>query len=217
VARPKSERGSPARRSRVALGSVKKSVFLRHARSIRTASPASASRSPPGGVIVARGQLRFLRHRGGERPVSPWRPPTSTPWHSLMPAQRSRATCCSPRLRYWTLADLLPELTGPLFAQLQRVSAAIAAPGTDGGCAVINNTAIQNVPHLHVHVIPRTHRDGLPRTVTMLAYARGHLLLAPHQVGRRGRAGKLHMSAQRDPHPVYLRSPAERGPAGSRR
>lgn len=117
-----------------------------------------------------------------------------------MPAQRSRATCCSPRLRYWTLADLLPELTGPLFAQLQRVSAAIAAPGTDGGCAVINNTATQNVPHLHVHVIPRTHRDGLPRTVTMLAYARGHLLLAPHQVGRRGRAGKLHMSAQRDPH-----------------
>ena len=31
----------------------------------------------------------------------------------------------------------------------------------------------------------------------------------------KGTAARLHR-AQRDPHPVYLRSPAERGPAGSR-
>lgn len=54
-----------------------------------------------------------------------------------------------------------------------------AAPGTDGSFIGVNNTVTQSVSHLHVHVIPRTHRDGLRRTATMLAYACGHLFW-PH-------------------------------------
>jgi diadenosine tetraphosphate (Ap4A) HIT family hydrolase len=60
-----------------------------------------------------------------------------------------------PRLHYLTLADLPPELTGPLFARVQQVSAAMAAgSGTDGSFIGVNNTVTQSIPHLHVHVIP---------------------------------------------------------------
>jgi histidine triad (HIT) family protein len=85
-----------------------------------------------------------------------------------------------PRLHYPTLADLPPELTGRLFTRVRQLSMAMAAaPGTDGSFIGVNNTVTQSVPHLHVHVIPRTHRDGLRRTATMLAYACGHLFW-PH-------------------------------------
>ena len=84
-----------------------------------------------------------------------------------------------PRLHYPTLADLPPELTGPLFSRVRQLSMAMAAPGTDGSFIGVNNTVTQSVPHLHVHVIPRTHRDGLRRTAAMLAYACGHLFW-PH-------------------------------------
>lgn len=84
-----------------------------------------------------------------------------------------------PRAHYRTLADLPPELTGPLFARVQQLSAAMSAlDGTDGCFIGVNNTVNQSVPHLHVHVVPRTRRDGLRRTATMLAYACGHLFWA---------------------------------------
>jgi histidine triad (HIT) family protein len=85
-----------------------------------------------------------------------------------------------PRLHYRTLANLPPELTGPLFTRVRQVSAAMAAAsGTDGSFIGVNNTVTQSVPHLHVHVVPHTHRDGLRRTAAMLAYACGHLFW-PH-------------------------------------
>lgn len=86
-----------------------------------------------------------------------------------------------PRMHYRTLADLPPELTGPLFARVRQVSAAMAAAlgDADGSFIGVNNTVTQSVPHLHVHVVPRTHRDGLRRTASMLAYACGHLFW-PH-------------------------------------
>jgi histidine triad (HIT) family protein len=85
-----------------------------------------------------------------------------------------------PRLHYPTLADLPAELTGPLFTRVRQLSAAMAAaPGTDGSFIGVNNTVTQSVPHLHVHVIPRTRRDGLRGTAAMLAYACGHLFW-PH-------------------------------------
>jgi diadenosine tetraphosphate (Ap4A) HIT family hydrolase len=44
-----------------------------------------------------------------------------------------------PRLHYPTLADLPPELTGPLFTRVRQVSAAMAAaPGTDGSFIGVN-------------------------------------------------------------------------------
>ncbi len=86
-----------------------------------------------------------------------------------------------PRGHYETLADLPPELTGPLFARVRQVSAAMPAAldGVDGSFIGVNNTVTQSVPHLHVHVVPRTHRDGLRQTATTLAYTCGHLFW-PH-------------------------------------
>lgn len=75
-----------------------------------------------------------------------------------------------PRAHYVTLADLPAGLIGPLFTRVQRVSAAMpAALGAQGSFVAENNVVSQSVPHLHVHVVPRTKGDGLrgffwPRT-----------------------------------------------------
>ncbi len=69
-----------------------------------------------------------------------------------------------------TLADLPEDLVGPLFTRVQRVSAAMpSALGAQGSFVGENNVVSQSVPHLHVHVVPRTKGDGLrgffwPRT-----------------------------------------------------
>jgi histidine triad (HIT) family protein len=69
-----------------------------------------------------------------------------------------------------TLAELPADLIGPLFTRVQRVSAAVpAAFGAQGTFVAENNVVSQSVPHLHVHVVPRTKGDGLrgffwPRT-----------------------------------------------------
>jgi histidine triad (HIT) family protein len=75
-----------------------------------------------------------------------------------------------PRAHYVTLADLPGDLIGPLFGQVKRISAAMAdAYGAQGSFVAENNIVSQSVPHLHVHVVPRTKGDGLrgffwPRT-----------------------------------------------------
>jgi histidine triad (HIT) family protein len=67
-----------------------------------------------------------------------------------------------PREHYETLADLPADLVGPLFSRVQRVSAALpAALGAQGSFIALNNVVSQSVPHLHVHVVPRTRGDGL--------------------------------------------------------
>ena len=66
------------------------------------------------------------------------------------------------REHYRTLADLPSELTGPVFSQVRRLSAALpAALGAQGTFVALNNVVSQSVPHLHVHVVPRTRGDGL--------------------------------------------------------
>jgi histidine triad (HIT) family protein len=73
-----------------------------------------------------------------------------------------------PRVHLATLADL-PEV-GSLFGFVQRLSAAVEAGlGCGGTFVALNNKVSQSVPHLHVHVVPRTKGDGLrgffwPRT-----------------------------------------------------
>ena len=63
-------------------------------------------------------------------------------------------------------ADLIPDL----FGLVQRVSEAMtSALGADGSFTAINTVVSQSVPHLHVHVVPRSRGDGLrgffgPRT-----------------------------------------------------
>jgi histidine triad (HIT) family protein len=67
-----------------------------------------------------------------------------------------------PRDHYETLPDLPAELVGPLFTRVQRVSAALpAALRAQGTFVALNNVVSQSVPHLHVHVVPRTRGDGL--------------------------------------------------------
>jgi histidine triad (HIT) family protein len=67
-----------------------------------------------------------------------------------------------PHDHYETLPDLPAELIGPLFTRVQRVSAALpAALGAQGTFVALNNVVSQSVPHLHVHVVPRTRGDGL--------------------------------------------------------
>jgi len=61
-----------------------------------------------------------------------------------------------------TLPDLPQLIVGPLFSRVQRVSAAMpGALGCQGTFVALNNVVSQSVPHLHVHVVPRTKGDGL--------------------------------------------------------
>ena len=75
-----------------------------------------------------------------------------------------------PRAHHETLLDLPPELIGPLFANARRLAGALeSALGAQGSFVALNNRISQSVPHLHVHVVPRRHKDGLrgffwPRT-----------------------------------------------------
>ena len=68
----------------------------------------------------------------------------------------------APRQHVVTLADLPAAAVGPFFLQVQRVSAVMpAALGSQGTFVAANNVVSQSVPHLHVHVVPRTKGDGL--------------------------------------------------------
>ena len=61
-----------------------------------------------------------------------------------------------------TLADLVPEEIGPYFARVRAVAVAMPIALEAGGTFVANNNVVsQSVPHLHVHVVPRTRGDGL--------------------------------------------------------
>lgn len=61
-----------------------------------------------------------------------------------------------------TLPELPADQLAPLMGLVQRVSAAmVTALGAQGSFVAINNTVSQSVPHLHVHVVPRTKGDGL--------------------------------------------------------
>ena len=69
-----------------------------------------------------------------------------------------------------TLLELPAELMTPLLTSAQRVAAALGkALEAQGSFVAINNVVSQSVPHLHIHVVPRTKGDGLrgffwPRT-----------------------------------------------------
>lgn len=69
-----------------------------------------------------------------------------------------------------TMLELPAELMVPVLTAAQRVAAAVMAGlGAQGTFVAVNNVVSQSVPHLHVHVVPRTRGDGLrgffwPRT-----------------------------------------------------
>jgi histidine triad (HIT) family protein len=68
----------------------------------------------------------------------------------------------TPRAHVATLSELPAELIAPLFSAAQRVARAVQAGlGAHGSFVALNNVVSQSVPHLHVHVVPRTRGDGL--------------------------------------------------------
>jgi len=79
-------------------------------------------------------------------------------------------TLLVPRIHVDTITELPPDLYAPLFDAAARVTAAVRhALGAQGSFVAMNNTVSQSVPHLHMHVVPRTKGDGLrgffwPRT-----------------------------------------------------
>ena len=75
-----------------------------------------------------------------------------------------------PREHMETLPDLPAALRDPFLAIAQDLATAMkSALGAQGSFVAITNTVSQSVPHLHLHVVPRTKGDGLrgffwPRT-----------------------------------------------------
>jgi histidine triad (HIT) family protein len=75
-----------------------------------------------------------------------------------------------PRQHVVTLPDLPAGLRDGFLAQAQRLATAmVEGLGAQGSFVATNNTVSQSVPHLHLHVVPRTKGDGLrgffwPRT-----------------------------------------------------
>jgi histidine triad (HIT) family protein len=69
-----------------------------------------------------------------------------------------------------TLADLPGDDVADFFVLAQRLERAVeSAMAVPGSLVLVNNVVSQSVPHLHVHVVPRTKGDGLrgffwPRT-----------------------------------------------------
>lgn len=71
-------------------------------------------------------------------------------------------TLVCPRPHATTLLDLPAASIPSLFAAVQRVAAAMtSAFGAEGTFIAMNNVVSQSVPHLHVHVVPRSKGDGL--------------------------------------------------------
>lgn len=71
-------------------------------------------------------------------------------------------TLLIPRDHYETIADLPPELVGPLFTNARLLARAVEAGlGAEGSFIAINNRVSQSVPHLHIHIVPRRRKDGL--------------------------------------------------------
>ena len=75
-----------------------------------------------------------------------------------------------PRAHVDTLPDLPADLRDGFLEAGQRLCRAVVA-GLDaqGSFVAVNNVVSQSVPHLHLHVVPRTKGDGLrgffwPRT-----------------------------------------------------
>jgi histidine triad (HIT) family protein len=67
-----------------------------------------------------------------------------------------------PREHYVTLPELpVPVLTEVFVAVQQCATAMVDALGAQGSWVAENNVVSQAVPHVHVHVVPRTKGDGL--------------------------------------------------------
>ncbi|MCC6363621.1 MAG: HIT family protein [Bryobacterales bacterium] len=75
-----------------------------------------------------------------------------------------------PHRHIGNLAELPDELSAVLFRNARLLALAVeTALGAQGAFVALNNKVSQSVPHLHIHIVPRTKGDGLrgffwPRT-----------------------------------------------------
>ncbi|MCA9791848.1 MAG: HIT family protein [Candidatus Eremiobacteraeota bacterium] len=61
-----------------------------------------------------------------------------------------------------TLPELPPDQVPRLFGVVQKMAEAVPiACQAQGTFVALNNKVSQSVPHLHVHVVPRSKKDGL--------------------------------------------------------
>ncbi len=84
-----------------------------------------------------------------------------------------------PREHVETLPDLPAEQRDGFLGAAQRLASAVVDLGAQGSFVAMNNTVSQSVPHLHLHVVPRTKGDGLrgffwPRTTYAAGEAAEH-------------------------------------------
>jgi len=71
-------------------------------------------------------------------------------------------TLVVPRTHLEVLTELPAGDVGPLFERVRALARAMEAGlGAQGSFVAVNNRVSQSVPHLHVHVVPRTKGDGL--------------------------------------------------------
>jgi histidine triad (HIT) family protein len=67
-----------------------------------------------------------------------------------------------PKAHYETLANLPTKLIGPFFENAQLLACAVeTALQAQGSFVAMNNKISQSVPHLHIHIVPRSKGDGL--------------------------------------------------------
>jgi histidine triad (HIT) family protein len=71
-------------------------------------------------------------------------------------------TLLVPKQHVVLLSDLPADQVPEFFGTAQRLERAVEdGLGADGSMILINNVISQSVPHLHLHVIPRSKGDGL--------------------------------------------------------
>lgn len=71
-------------------------------------------------------------------------------------------TLLIPKKHYQTLHSLPPDEIEFFFKRLQQISHVVRkGMSAEGTFVAMNNVVSQSVPHLHVHIVPRTRGDGL--------------------------------------------------------
>ena len=74
-----------------------------------------------------------------------------------------------PRDHIETIDQLNPDLTAKLFQVVVELTRAVQKAFNPDGITILNSNgkaALQEVPHLHIHIMPRMHHDGLVRFYT---------------------------------------------------
>jgi histidine triad (HIT) family protein len=67
-----------------------------------------------------------------------------------------------PREHIETLPDLPEDQVAQIFQSAKSLCRAVQeATGAQGSFLAVNNRVSQSVPHLHIHIVPRTKGDGL--------------------------------------------------------